>query len=141
MKQITQNFLEVESPALICNESAKYQPASLRKKTLLHILLHVFCFHFLRMHHDYFFRRGFENVQTQFLSRNIRKVVLLVIYLFNCDSSKSTFFMLNMAFDVLSSTVLKLSKKIGILRFLQNKNYKNFLLFALGFDIYFLIKT
>ena len=33
------------------------------------------------------------------------KVVLLVIYLFSCDSSKhkSTFFMLNMAFDVLLS--------------------------------------
>ena len=90
---------------MICNEFAKYQPASLRKQTLLHILLHVFCFHFLRMHHDYFFRKGFENVQTQFLSRNIRKAVLLVIYLFNYDSSKSTFFMLNMAFDVLSSTV------------------------------------
>ena len=30
-----------------------------------------------------------------------RKVVLLVIYLFNHDSSKSTIFMLNMAFDVL----------------------------------------
>ena len=33
-----------------------------------------------------------------------RKVVLLVIYLFNYDSSKSTFFMLNMAFDVLVLT-------------------------------------
>ena len=34
-----------------------------------------------------------------------RKVVLLVIYLFNHDLSKSTFFMLNVAFDVLLSTV------------------------------------
>ena len=33
-----------------------------------------------------------------------RKVVLLVIYLFNYDSSKPTFFMLNMVFDVLLST-------------------------------------
>ena len=33
-----------------------------------------------------------------------RKVVLLVIYLFKYDSSKSTFFMLNMAFDVLVLT-------------------------------------
>ena len=33
------------------------------------------------------------------------KVVLLVIYLFNGDSSKSVFFMLNMEFDVLLSTV------------------------------------
>ena len=34
-----------------------------------------------------------------------RKVVLLVIYLLNHDSSKSTIFMLNMAFDVLLSAV------------------------------------
>ena len=33
------------------------------------------------------------------------KVVLLVIYLFNYDPSKSTFFMLNMAFDVVLSAV------------------------------------
>ena len=33
------------------------------------------------------------------------KVVLLVIYLFNQDSSKSSFFMLNMAFDFLLSIV------------------------------------
>ena len=40
-----------------------------------------------------------------------RKVVLLVIYLFNHDSSKSTIFMLNMAFDVLLSAVfVKYSK-------------------------------
>ena len=34
-----------------------------------------------------------------------QKVVLLVIYLFNYDSSKSTFFMLNIAFDVVLGTV------------------------------------
>ena len=34
-----------------------------------------------------------------------RKVVFLVIYLFNYDSSKSAFFMLNMTFDVLLSIV------------------------------------
>ena len=34
-----------------------------------------------------------------------RKVVPLVIYLFNYDSSKSAFFMLNIAFDVLLSAV------------------------------------
>ena len=40
-----------------------------------------------------------------------RKVVLLVIYLFNLDSSKSTIFMLNMAFDYLLSEVfVKYSK-------------------------------
>ena len=40
-----------------------------------------------------------------------RKVVLLVIYLFNHDSSKSTIFILNMAFDILLSAVfVKYSK-------------------------------
>ena len=34
-----------------------------------------------------------------------RKVVLLVIYLFNHDSSKSTIFMLNMAFQIILSAV------------------------------------
>ena len=65
--------------------------------------------------------------------------MLLVIYLFDYDSSKSTFFMLNMAFDVLLSTVFV--KGTGILRFLQYEDYKNILLFAMCFDMYFFIKT
>ena len=28
----------------------------------------IFCLHFLRTHHDYFFQRGFESVQAKFLS-------------------------------------------------------------------------
>ena len=94
------------------------------KKTLLHILFHVFCLHFLRIHHDYFFRRVCEYNFFQ------RKVVLLVIYLFNHDSSKSTIFMLNMSFDVLLSTVfVKLESFVSW-------NIKHF---ALCFDIYFFL--
>ena len=60
-----------------------------------------------------------------------RKVVLLVIYLFNHDSSKSTIFMLNMAFDVLLSAVfVKYSK-------LESFVSCNIKLFALCFDMYF----
>ena len=55
---------------LICNEVERCQPA--RKKYLSHILLHVFCLYFLRMHRHSFFRRGFESVGAQFLSVNIR---------------------------------------------------------------------
>ena len=62
--------------------------------------------------------------------------MLLVIYLLNHDSSKSTFFMFNIAFDVLLITIFV--KSIGVLRFLQHKDYKNILL---CFDIYFFIKT
>ena len=53
----------------------KLQDANLKiyEKTFSHIFLHVFCLHFLRTHHDYVFRRGFENVRGQFLSRNISK--------------------------------------------------------------------
>ena len=47
--------------------------------------------------------------------------------------------MLNMAFDVLVSTIFV--KQIEILRFLQYKDYKNIPLFALRFDMYFFIKT
>ena len=64
-----------------------------------------------------------------------RKVVLLLIYLFNHDSSKSTIFMLNMAFDVLLSAVfVKYSK-------LESFVSCTIKLFALYFDMYFFIKT
>ena len=38
-----------------------------------HILVHVFCLHFFRMHHNYFFWRGFENVRVLFFSGNKAK--------------------------------------------------------------------
>ena len=60
-----------------------------------------------------------------------RKVVLLVIYLFNHDSSKSTIFMLNMTFDVLLSAVFV---KYGKLESFVSCNIQ---LFALCFDSYF----
>ena len=52
------------------------------------LLLHIPCLHFLRIHHHYFFQRVFESVLAQFLSGNISG--LLVIYLFNYNSSRST---------------------------------------------------
>ena len=62
-----------------------------------------------------------------------RKVVLLVIYLFNNDSSESTIFMLNMAFDALLSEVfVKYSKLVSFV----SCNVK---LFALCFDMYFFL--
>ena len=41
------------------------------KKALSHILRHVFYLHFLRVHLDYFFRRGLGCVRAQFLSGNV----------------------------------------------------------------------
>ena len=60
-----------------------------------------------------------------------RKVVLLAIYLFNHDSSKSTLFMLKMAFDVLLSAVFVKYNK------LESFISCNIKLFALCFDMYF----
>ena len=64
-----------------------------------------------------------------------RKVVLLLIYLFNHDSSKSTLFMLNMAFHVLLSAVCVISSKV------ESFVSCNIKLFALCFDMYFLLKA
>ena len=100
----------------------------LTKKTLSRILFHVFRLHFIRMHHDYFFRRGFKVCENNLFPR---KVVLLVIYLFHHHSSKSTFSKLNMAFDAPLSRVLFLSNKIGILRTL---NTRTSFYFALSFE-------
>ena len=73
-------------------------------KNFTHPHFHT-AFHFQRIHHDYFFQRAFaafESVRAQFLLGNISG--LLVIYLFNYNSSKSTFYMLNMQLDVLLNT-------------------------------------
>ena len=63
------------------------------------------------------------------------KVVLLVIYLFNHDSSKSAIFMLNMAFDVLMSAVFV---KYSELESFVSCNIK---LFAQCFHMDFFIKS
>ena len=67
-------------------------------------------------------------MRAQFLS-----AVLLVIYLFNNDSYKSTIFMLNMVFDVLLSAVRFLSNK------LESFVSCNIKLFALCFDMYYFL--
>ena len=69
-------FINLKSLKIICEEvnswwSCEMPTCKLTKKTLLHILLHIFCLHFLRMDHDYFFRRGFKSVREKFLSENI----------------------------------------------------------------------
>ena len=73
----------------------------LTKKTLSHIFLHAFCLHFLRILTTNFSEEAWKWASTISFRKYKWKVVLLVIYLFNYDSSKSTFFMLNMVFDVL----------------------------------------
>ena len=85
---------------LICNEVARSQAASLRKK-----LFHTSCF----MYFAFIFSECITNTSSKgglkVCECNFfrRKVILLVIYLFNYDSPKSIIFMLNMAFDDLLS--------------------------------------
>ena len=67
------------------------------KTTLSNILLHFF-----RMHHNYFFRRGFENMRTHLSQRKYHQKVVLLVISPLYDSCRATF-MLNMAFDVVLS--------------------------------------
>ena len=112
---------------LICNEVVRCQPASLRRK-----LFHTSSF----MNFTFIFsgcititssEEGLEVCEYNFFQW---KVVLPVIY--NHDSSKSTMFMLNMAFEALLSAVfVKYSIFVSC----------NIKLFALCFDMYFLFKA
>ena len=80
-------------------------------------------------------KRFWKRADTIFFRKYRWKVLLPVLYLFNYDSCKSTFFMLNMAFDfVLNTIFVKYS-----LRVLKYEDYKNILLFAqpVCFDMYF----
>ena len=106
---------------LICNEVARCQPASLRRK-----LFHTSSF----MYFTFIFS-GYIKMKVRKYNFFQRKVVLLVIYLFNHDSSKSTIFMLNLAFDVLLSA--------GFVKSSKSKSFVscNIKLFALCFDMYF----
>ena len=113
---------------LICNEIARCQPASLGRK-----LFHIYSFMYFTLIFSECItitssKEGLKVCEYNFFRR---KVVLLVIYLFSHDSSKSTIFMLNMAFDVLLSAVfVKYSK-------LESFVSCNIKLFALCFDMYF----
>ena len=76
-----------------------------------------------------FLRTSFLQNPSGRLLKYKQKAMSLVLYLFNYGSSKSTFFMLNMAFDVILSTIFV--KIVGILRFLPYKEYKKIPLLAL----------
>ena len=113
---------------LICNEVARCQPASLRRKLFHTSSFMYFTFIFSGCITITSSEEGLKVCEYNFFQR---KVVLLVIYLFNHDSSKSTIFMLNMAFDVLLSAVfVKYSK-------LESFVSCNIMLFALCLHMYF----
>ena len=111
---------------LICNEVARCQPASLRKKLFHTSSFIYFAFIFSESITITSSEEGLKVCEYNFFQW---KVILLVIYLCNCDSPKSTIFMLNMAFDVLLSAVfVKYSK-------LESFVSCNIELFGLCFDM------
>ena len=81
---------------IICNEVVRCQPASLRKKLFHKSSFMYFAFIFSECITITFSEESLKVCEHDFFQRKVVKV----IYLFNHDSSKSTFFMLNMAFDV-----------------------------------------
>ena len=117
---------------LICNEVVRCQPASLRRKLFHTSSFMYFTFIFSGCITITSSKEGLKVCEYDFFQR---KAAVLVIYLLNHDSSKSTIFMLNMAFDVLLSAVfVKYSK-------LESFVSCNIKLFALCFDMYFFIKS
>ena len=85
---------------IICNEVARCQPASLQEKIFHTSSFMYFAFIFSECITITSSEDSLKVCEHNFFQR---KVVLLVICLVSHDSSKSTFFMLNMAFDVLLS--------------------------------------
>ena len=92
------NFWKLSVKKLICNEVARCQPVSLRKK-LFHTSSFMY-FPFILSECDALLlpNRFRKCTSTVSFEKNKRKVVLLVIYLYNYNSFKSTFFILNMVF-------------------------------------------
>ena len=75
--------------------------------------------------------------QHNFFQEMKQKVVLLAIYLFNYDSAKSTLFI--GIWHSLEYSFCQINENSSFLAILRD--YKNILLFALCFEMYFFIKT
>ena len=110
---------------LLGNEVVRCQPASLRRKLFLTSYFMYCTFIFLGCITITSSKEGSKVCEYNFFQRKV-----LVIYLFNHDSSKSTIFLLNMAFDVPLSAVFVKYRK------LESFISRNIRLFALCFDMY-----
>ena len=88
------------------NEVARCQPASLGKKTHTSSFMY-FAFHPPSSIFSEYITITYSEEALKACQHNFfqRKVILLVIYLFNYDSFKSTMFMVNMALDRLLSAI------------------------------------
>ena len=86
---------------LICNEVARCQPATLKTKLFHTSSFIYFAFIFSESTKITPFEEALKVWEHNFFQEIQVESSVTVIYLFNYDSSKSTFFMLNMAFEVL----------------------------------------
>ena len=105
----SKTFIYLKPLKTVCEEvnlqwSCKIPTFKLTKKLFLTTSFMHFAFIFSEYSRLLFPKRLWKWASTISFRKYKRKVVLLVIYLFNYDSSKSTFLMLNMAFDVLFLT-------------------------------------
>ena len=73
--------------------------------------------------------RGFGFCASKISFRKYKQKVLFAIYLFNCSSSKSTPFMLNVAFDFV--LVQFLSKKLEFIAMRSLQKHSSFLIVCL----------
>ena len=110
------------------------------KKALLHIHLHVFYLHFLRMHYDYLFcMRLWKCASAISFRKYKRKVVLLSIYLFNYNSSNSTFFI--WIWHLTLSWIQYLSNKLEFFVFCNTKITRTFFFLPCMFWYVFFYKN
>ena len=122
---------------LIYSEVARYQPASLRKLIFQTSSFMYFSSIFSERITITSSEEAFQkSASTHFFWKYKQKVVLLAIYLFNYNSSKSTLFIQTMTFDVVLSTIfVKLanwSPSFLVVRFcstqkVKRNHYKNVL--------------
>ena len=133
---------------LIRSEVTRCEPASFQKNIYIsRILLYAFCLNFLRTHHNYFFWRCFEIVQgptsTLRFWKYKWKLVLLVFYLFNYDSSTHFLYVECGIWRCLQYSFCQINKLeffVSCNTFLLYAENKNVLLFSqpVCFDIYFI---
>ena len=105
-RPFTYNLWKLFLKKLICNEVARCLPATLRTSSFMYFVF-IFSKNASRLLLPKRFWKCLSTISFRKYKPDKQKVVLFVIYLFNYDSSKSRFFMLNTEFDgkVLFSTV------------------------------------
>ena len=114
-------FIYLSAKKIICIEAARYQPASLRKNLFQTSSFMYFALFSQNASQMRLLKRLWKCASKILSFRKYKqKVVLLALYLSNCDSFKPTFFMLNMASDVAlvrilsnSSFLTKINTKIA----------------------------